>query len=67
SSYHNIVIRVEAMSHEAGIYLQSIEDQWNTEDDPLSESVFLKGNIQNGLGIFTGVSVSDSVHFRLFN
>ena len=55
---------IETYTYEAGKYFISMREQQQVDSDPFSEPVFLKDNIKNGIGIFSGYSVSDTVEFK---
>lgn len=62
--YSDIIFQVETADLGLARYFQSIFEQKRGANDPFAEPVFLKSNIENGLGIFGGYSMSDTVHFR---
>lgn len=54
-------IRLQVMDRAAGKFLQSLTEQQQNSYDPLAEAVFLKSNIENGLGVFAGFNLSDTL------
>jgi hypothetical protein len=54
------VIHVEltSLTESAYLYKSSIEDYQGASGDPFSEPVLVYDNIENGLGIFAGFSLS---------
>ena len=60
-------IRLQVMDRAAGKFLQSLTEQQQSSYDPLAEAVFLKSNIENGLGVFAGFNLSDTLMIWLGN
>ncbi len=62
SSENTITFELYALSPETFKYYKSVNQHYNTSEDPFAEPVIVYTNIENGIGIFGGSSVyKDSI------
>jgi hypothetical protein len=54
-----VKLKLYSISEEYYTYLQSLEAYWNAEGDFFAESINLFSNVEGGLGIFAGASMSE--------